>query len=90
MIELGDQQYEHNKRMAALAATVCDLVIVVGRVNRDALLSGLAEAKYPEDKTVIVDTRDEAFSVVQSRGLAGDLVLIENDLGDLHEGKVRF
>ncbi len=90
MIELGDQQYEHNKQMAKLAAGTCDLIIVVGRVNRDSLLAGLTEANYPSEKLVVVDTRDEAFSVVQSRGASGDLVLIENDLGDLHEGTVRF
>jgi UDP-N-acetylmuramoyl-tripeptide--D-alanyl-D-alanine ligase len=90
MIELGDQQFEHNKRMAKLAAGICDLIIIVGPINREALLAGLREANCPEDKLVVVDTRDEAFSVVQSRGAAGDLVLIENDLGDLHEGRVRF
>lgn len=90
MIELGDQQFEHNKAIAKLAANVCDLVILVGPVNRDALLAGLAEASYPTDKIIVVDSREQAFSVVQSRGTQGDLVLIENDLGDLLEGRVRF
>jgi UDP-N-acetylmuramoyl-tripeptide--D-alanyl-D-alanine ligase len=90
MIELGDQQFEHNRALAAKAASVCDLIIVVGRTNRDALCAGLHDAQYPSDKAIIVETREEAFNVVQSRGSRGDLVLIENDLGDLHEGRVRF
>lgn len=90
MIELGDQQFDHNKAAAKMAAGICDLVIIVGVINREALLAGLREANYPEEKTLVVDNRDQAFSAVSSRCSKGDLVLIENDLGDLHEGKVRF
>jgi UDP-N-acetylmuramoyl-tripeptide--D-alanyl-D-alanine ligase len=90
MIELGDQQFEHNKQVASMAAKLCDLIIVVGKVNREALLAGLTAAQFPSDKLIVVDTRDEAFKVIKSRGVSGDLVLIENDLGDLHEGRIRF
>ena len=90
MIELGDMQYEENKRIAQRAGSVCDLVYVVGTTNRDAILAGLAEAEFPRSKTIIADTRDEAFQLLGEQSAAGDLVLIENDLGDLHEGKVRF
>jgi UDP-N-acetylmuramoyl-tripeptide--D-alanyl-D-alanine ligase len=90
MIELGDEQFDQNKRLAALAGKVADLFILVGKVNREALLAGLDSVQFPADKLVVVDARDEAFSVVGSRCSQGDLVLIENDLGDLHEGKVRF
>ncbi len=90
MIELGDQQYEQNKRIARIAAGVCDLVLVVGAVNRDAILAGLREANYPQDKTVLINTREEAFSVLAGRASAGDIVLIENDLGDIHEDRIKF
>ena len=90
MIELGDQQYEENKRLARMAASVCDIVYVVGTTNREAILAGLTEADFPRTKTIIADTRDEAFKLLSEQSAGGDLVLIENDLGDLHEGKVRF
>lgn len=90
MIELGDMQYEENKRLAAMAASVCDRIYVVGTTNRDAILAGLTEANFPRTKTIIADTRDEAFNTLAEQSAEGDLVLIENDLGDLHEGKVRF
>ncbi len=90
MIELGDQQFECNKQVASMAATICDVIIVVGKVNREALLAGLTAAQYPSEKLIVVDTRDEAFKVIKSRGASGDLVLIENDLGDLHEGRIAF
>lgn len=90
MIELGEQQFNQNKRLAALAASIADMFILVGNVNREALLAGLNESSYPQEKLVVVNSRDEAFSVVNSRCSSGDLVLIENDLGDLLEGKVHF
>ncbi len=90
MIELGDMQYEENKRLATMAASVCDRIYVVGTTNRDAILAGLTEANFPRTKTIIADTRDEAFNTLAEQSAEGDLVLIENDLGDLHEGKVRF
>lgn len=90
MIELGDMQYQENKRLATMAAAVCDLVYVVGPTNRDAILAGLAEANFPRTKTILTETRDEAFQTLGEQSAQGDLVLIENDLGDLHEGKVRF
>ena len=90
MIELGDLQYDENKRLAGLAAKVCDHIYVVGATNRDAILAGLAGADYPSSKSSVVDSRDAAFSALRERSAKGDLVLLENDLGDLHEGGVRF
>ncbi len=90
MIELGDQQFEQNKRVAVIAAGVIDLAIIVGTVNREALLAGLNDGGFTVDKIITVDTRDEAFRILASNQAGGDLVLIENDLGDIHEGVVRF
>jgi UDP-N-acetylmuramoyl-tripeptide--D-alanyl-D-alanine ligase len=90
MIELGEQQGEQNRRLARIAAGVVDLAIVVGSINREALLAGLADGGFPTDKIIRVETRDDAFRILASQERAGDLILIENDLGDIHEGVVRF
>jgi UDP-N-acetylmuramoyl-tripeptide--D-alanyl-D-alanine ligase len=90
MIELGDLQYEENRRLAALAAEVCDIVIVVGKINRDALIAGLDDAQFELAKRRIVSSRDDAFELLRKEQCAGDLILIENDLPDLHENSVRF
>jgi UDP-N-acetylmuramoyl-tripeptide--D-alanyl-D-alanine ligase len=90
MIELGERQYKENEQIAEKAAKVCDLIVVISAVNREALLSGLAKAEYPKEKTVVVDTRAEAFAYLAQHQIPGDLVLIENDLGDLLEGEVKF
>jgi UDP-N-acetylmuramoyl-tripeptide--D-alanyl-D-alanine ligase len=90
MIELGEAQYEENKSAAITAASVADLAIIVGETNREPLLAGLKEGGYSDERTVVVDSRDEAFNYIRENGETGDLVLLENDLGDLHEGRVRF
>src|SRR5690606_18194381 len=40
MVELGTRQQEENRLFAADAAAVSDLIIVVGRTNRPALVAG--------------------------------------------------
>jgi UDP-N-acetylmuramoyl-tripeptide--D-alanyl-D-alanine ligase len=90
MIELGTAQYEENKQAGALAAQIADLVFIVGNTNRSALTEGLRSKGYAEENIYLFDTRDEAFAYIARHGMEGDLVLLENDLGDLHEGKVRF
>ena len=90
MIELGDMQQSENTRLARMAGGVCDLVYVVGPTNREAILKGLSEADVPKQKILVFDTRDEAFAALNEQQEQVDLILIENDLGDLHEGAVRF
>lgn len=90
MVELGQRQYPENCDIAKVAASICDMIIVVSPVNREAILAGLQEAKFPSEKTFIVNTREEGFEVLAKAQSAGDVVLIENDLGDLLEGEVRF
>jgi UDP-N-acetylmuramoyl-tripeptide--D-alanyl-D-alanine ligase len=90
MVELGDRQYKENELIAEKAAKVCDLIVVISPVNRDALLSGLTKAEYPKERTIVVETRAQAFTYLTQHQIPGDLVLIENDLGDLLEGEVKF
>ena len=90
MIELGDRQFDENRKIATLAARVVDLFIVVGPVNREALVQGCREADGAHVQVITVDTREDGFKVLKDQQQKGDLILVENDLGDLHEGRVRF
>ena len=77
MIELGEKQVEYNYLLGKQIAEVCDYVMVVGRYNREAILKGLQEKNYPEDKVFVADT----FALAQI-AQPGDTVLYENDLPD--------
>ncbi len=90
MIELGEEQFSLNKNLAKHSSKVCDLVIVVGETNRDSLVSGLKEGGLEESKIVVVKNREDGFLELQKVVKAGDVILIENDLTDLHETEVLF
>lgn len=86
MVELGEKQFEENKKAAQLAATVCDMVAIVGNTNRQALLDGLSQGGMADEKIKKFDKMSEAFSFLgHDYCQDGDTVLIENDLPDLYE-----
>ena len=82
MIELGEKQVEYNYILGKQIAEVCDYVMVVGRYNREAILKGLQEKNYPEDKVFVADTFADAQARLAQIAQPGDTVLYENDLPD--------
>ncbi len=79
MVELGTRQRRENARFGAAAAAVGDVIVVVGRTNRKALVSGAGEG---EASVVLMDNREKAVAWVRSHLGSGDAVLYENDLPD--------
>ncbi len=82
MIELGDEQYELNRALGQKAASCCDIAIVVGQYNRDAILAGLAEVGMAAEAIRPVESFAQAQALLTSMASAGDTVLYENDLPD--------
>jgi UDP-N-acetylmuramoyl-tripeptide--D-alanyl-D-alanine ligase len=82
MIELGELQFEENRRLGELAGAVADTLIIVARVNRAAIVEGAGG----KNATVItVDSLDEAQSHLRDLLRPGSAVLFENDLPDQYE-----
>jgi UDP-N-acetylmuramoyl-tripeptide--D-alanyl-D-alanine ligase len=77
MIELGATQRPENQLFAQAAAAIATDLVIVGRTNRAALLSGAAPLR-----PVTVRTREEAVAWVRAHLGSGDAVLYENDLPD--------
>ena len=86
IIETGDQQFSQNKEIASIAETICDYIIVVSNVNRQAYLEGINN----KDKLILVDTREKAFVKLAELVENDCIVLIENDLTDFQETKYKF
>lgn len=84
MIELGPMQATANREFGRLAATAADTLIVVAKVNREALVAGAGEAGGAD--VVVVDSLDQASERLRSLLRRGDVVLFENDLPDQYEG----
>ena len=83
MIELGEKQEMLNKQFGEHIASSCDIAIIVGQYNRDAILEGIREnGQFDENKLIVVDTFAEAQSRLATLLQSGDIVLYENDLPD--------
>jgi UDP-N-acetylmuramoyl-tripeptide--D-alanyl-D-alanine ligase len=92
MVELGDVQAAENRQVALKAATICDLAIVVGDTNKEALKAGLLEGGLAPEKLMEFPNRDLALAYLTSpeHRQAKDMILIENDLPDLYEAIAGF
>ena len=90
MVELGNRQFAENEAIAARAASVCQLVIIVGKTNEQALRAGLKKGGLAEQQVRSFLTRDDAFAFLRRSHEDEDVVLIENDLPDLYEVTARF
>ena len=82
MVELGEQEYEENRRFGERAAQVCDRVILVGRNRTAPILEGLKTANYPKDRVSIAANLAEVKDYLAKLLKPGDVVLFENDLPD--------
>jgi UDP-N-acetylmuramoyl-tripeptide--D-alanyl-D-alanine ligase len=82
MIELGDQQFELNEKFGEAMASSCDIAIVVGQYNREAIVSGLKAGKMAEDGIKEVESFTAAQALLSTLLKSGDIILYENDLPD--------
>lgn len=82
MIELGTEQQHYNELLGEHIAETCDVAIVVGHYNREAIMAGIGRKGMDQGKVHAVDTFAEAQQLMLSLASAGDTVLYENDLPD--------
>ena len=82
MVELGEKEYEENKKLGEHAADVCDLVILVGPTRTIPILDGLKAAAYPNQQIIVALNLEEVKQHLATRVQSGDVVLFENDLPD--------
>ena len=81
MVELGAEQFEANRTFGKRAARTADALIVVARVNREAIAGG-ARSAGTATRVITVDTLAEAQDELARLLEPGDVVLFENDLPD--------
>ena len=83
MIELGEKQYELNKKFGEYISKVCDYVILIGEKQTKPIYDGLIENKYDSKKIFILNDVREAFPLMSKLAKGTTYVLLENDLPDL-------
>lgn len=82
MIELGDRQFEENKRLGEHIAANVDLALLVGDQQTRPIQEGLKARNFPPDKLKVVASLHEAQTILKTYLRPGDTVLYENDLPD--------
>ncbi len=82
MIELGDRQFDENKRLGEHIAENVDLALLVGDQQTRPIQEGLKAKNFPPDKWQVVPSLFDAQRVLKEYLRPGDTVLYENDLPD--------
>jgi len=80
LVECVDQ-FEDNKEFGKMVAGVADKVIVVGSLNKDAIIEGLKSVSFNIKNIIFVDAFVGAKRIMDELG-GGYVYLIENDLPD--------
>jgi UDP-N-acetylmuramoyl-tripeptide--D-alanyl-D-alanine ligase len=82
MVEMGSQSAAIHQTLGRQMASVCDKVILVGKLNSAMMLKGLMEAGFPREQVYIAGSLAEAQSMWQKELRPGDVLLLENDFPD--------
>ncbi|MEQ9308315.1 MAG: UDP-N-acetylmuramoyl-tripeptide--D-alanyl-D-alanine ligase [Balneolaceae bacterium] len=85
MVELGDIEYEENKKFGnAIAEANLDLVILVGEERAKPIQEGIEEQAESTENVKVVNSLFEANDIAREFAKAGDVILYENDLPDVY------
>lgn len=82
MVELGDKQYEYNKKFGEMAASIADFIILVGEKQAKPIYDGLMEKGYSKDKVYIAENLEKGIQRMNQEVIQNTVVLLENDLPD--------
>lgn len=85
MVELGELEYEENKKFGeAIGKANLDIIILVGEERAKPIFEGVKLVENQAEKVKIVGSLFEANELVRKLAAAGDVVLYENDLPDVY------
>lgn len=86
LVELGDKEYEYNRRLGEFAARVCDIIILVGEKRSVPLADGIKSTDFDLNNLYVVKNIFEAMSKLSTLVDSNTVILIENDLPDNYAG----
>lgn len=82
LVELGDKEFECNKRLGAEAAKHADIIILVGKKRSIPLAEGIGETGFETENLYVVSSFAEAVKVFTPMCDKNTVLLFENDLPD--------
>lgn len=86
LVELGDKEYEYNKKLGAAAAKHCDVIILVGKKRSVPLKDGVLSKGFSEDNLYIAENFKDAVKIFSPMCDGNTVILFENDLPDNYAG----
>ncbi len=89
MIEVGTKEEEVNKEFGREIAHNTDEVILIGEEKTKPIYEGLMEENYPKEKIHILNDVMDAFPLMLKLKDKDTYVLLENDLPDTFNEKIR-
>jgi UDP-N-acetylmuramoyl-tripeptide--D-alanyl-D-alanine ligase len=90
MVELGARHEEEHRRIGRLAGDVADLALVIGAERIPSFVSGFEEGGRAGRALHRFGSFAEAKSWLDANAARDDVVLIENDLPDLYERRLKL
>lgn len=82
LVELGEKEYECNKRLGQEAAKYCDTIILVGKNRSIPLKEGALGEGFNPDNLYVVSSFSEAVKTFSPMCDKNTVILFENDLPD--------
>ena len=82
LVELGEAQDMHNRRLGEVAAECADIIILVGIEGSKPIKEGILSKNFDESKLFVAASFKEAYDKYCEFADKDTVVLIENDLPD--------
>ena len=82
LVELGAEEFSANQTLGEQIAAVADKVIIVNKLNSEALTRGLIAKGYDEANMLYAETLDDAKKLLKENAEKGDVILFQNDFPD--------
>lgn len=85
IVELGEKQYDYNFELGKQIANICDEVVIVKEVNKEALYNGLIDKNFDRSKISFISKINYEFLKQINMLGCENVVLIENDLPNIYK-----
>ena len=85
MIELGDKEYEYNKKFGEQISEVADTVILIGEKKTQPIKEGLLTKGFDKEQIIVFNDVREAYPYLTNEANNQEIyALFENDLPDTY------
>ena len=85
MNELGEIEEKANEEFGVNIGKVCDYAVLIGEEETKTIYKGLMEANFNPENIFIIQSMEEASSIIEKIAKPKDVVLFENDIANIYK-----